>query len=38
VVTWADGLIERTTFYADVNQARAAAERLAEERRQNSDF
>jgi hypothetical protein len=28
----ADGLIERTTNYADVDEARAAAERLAEER------
>ena len=31
-VTWADGLIEWTTFYSDVDEARAAAERLAEER------
>jgi hypothetical protein len=30
--TWADGLIERTTTYADPNEARAAAERLAKER------
>jgi ketosteroid isomerase-like protein len=34
VVTWADDLMERTTFYADGDQARAAAERLAKERRQ----
>jgi ketosteroid isomerase-like protein len=32
VVTWADDLMERTTFYADVDQAAAAAERLARER------
>jgi hypothetical protein len=30
--TWADGLIERTTAYADPDEARAAAERLAKER------
>jgi ketosteroid isomerase-like protein len=28
-----DGLIERATVYADIDQARAAAERLAQERR-----
>ena len=27
-----DGLTERTTLYLDIDQARAAAERLAEER------
>ena len=32
VVTWVDGLIERSTNYLNVDQARAAAERLAEER------
>jgi ketosteroid isomerase-like protein len=29
---WEDGMIVRTTVYADVDEARAAAERLAEER------
>jgi ketosteroid isomerase-like protein len=32
VVSWADRLIERTTVYRDIDQARAAAQRLAEER------
>jgi ketosteroid isomerase-like protein len=32
VGTWADGLLTRTTAYADPDEARAAAERLAEER------
>ena len=32
VSTWADGLIERTTNYTDIDQARAAAERLGQER------
>jgi ketosteroid isomerase-like protein len=32
VVTWAGGLIEKTTFYSDSDEARAAAERLAKER------
>jgi ketosteroid isomerase-like protein len=32
VVLWVDGLIERVTAYLDIDQARAAAERLAEER------
>jgi ketosteroid isomerase-like protein len=32
VGTWADELAERTTIYADIDEARAAAERLAEER------
>jgi hypothetical protein len=29
---WTDGLIERTTGYADIDEARVAAEQLAEER------
>ena len=33
VSIWADGLIERLTTYTDIDEARAAAERLAEERR-----
>jgi ketosteroid isomerase-like protein len=33
VQTWADGLIERTKRYDDIDQARAAAERLAHEPR-----
>jgi hypothetical protein len=33
VAIWRDGLIERFTVYAtDIDQARAAAERLAQER------
>jgi ketosteroid isomerase-like protein len=32
VTTWRDGLIERTTNYLDTDQARADAERLAQER------
>jgi ketosteroid isomerase-like protein len=32
VTTWGDGLIERSTNYTDVDEARAAAQRLAEER------
>jgi ketosteroid isomerase-like protein len=32
VETWRDGLIERSTNHTDVDEARAAAERLAEER------
>ena len=32
VVVWADGLVERLTIYTDIDEARAAAERLAEER------
>jgi ketosteroid isomerase-like protein len=32
VATWADGLIERLTAYVNVDEARVAAERLAEER------
>jgi ketosteroid isomerase-like protein len=33
VSTWMDGLIQRVTTYTDIDEARAAAERLAEERR-----
>jgi ketosteroid isomerase-like protein len=32
VATWVDGLLVRTTTYLDTDEARAAAERLAEER------
>jgi ketosteroid isomerase-like protein len=32
VALWAEGLIERITNYSDIDQARAAAERLAESR------
>jgi len=32
VTEWRDGLIARLTPYTDVDEARAAAERLAEER------
>jgi ketosteroid isomerase-like protein len=32
VFVWADGMLERVTLYTDVDEARAAAERLAEER------
>jgi ketosteroid isomerase-like protein len=32
VATWRNGLIERVTVYTDIDEARAAAERLAEER------
>ena len=32
VVVWAKGLIERVTLYSDPDEARVAAERLAEER------
>jgi ketosteroid isomerase-like protein len=32
VGTWTDGLIERATVYGDIDEARAAAERLAQER------
>ena len=32
VTTWVDGLVRRVTFYADIDEARAAAERLAQER------
>jgi hypothetical protein len=34
VFLWVDGLIERVTAYLDIEEARAAAERLAEERAQ----
>jgi ketosteroid isomerase-like protein len=30
---WVDGLVQKVTVYADLDEARAAAERLAEERR-----
>jgi len=29
---WADGLMERVTTFLDIDEARAAAERLAHER------
>jgi len=32
VVAWMDGIIVRSTFYSDIDEARAAAERLAESR------
>jgi hypothetical protein len=32
VGTWVDGLIQRTAFYGDIDEARPAAERLAGER------
>jgi ketosteroid isomerase-like protein len=32
VMIWADGLIERTTTFLDIDEARAAADRLARER------
>jgi ketosteroid isomerase-like protein len=32
VNAWVDGLIQRTTVYEDIDEARASAERLAEER------
>ncbi len=32
VLTWADGLVERSTQYTDIDQARATAGRLAEQR------
>ena len=32
VVLWGQGMIERFTAYSDIDQARAAAERLAQER------
>jgi len=32
VFVWVEGLIERNTHYMDIDEARAAAERLAEER------
>jgi len=33
VFVWVEGLIVRVTHYDDIDEARAAAERLAEERR-----
>jgi hypothetical protein len=32
VATWVDGMIERFTTYTNIDEGRAAAERLAEER------
>jgi hypothetical protein len=32
VFEWVDGLVVRATFYTDIDEARAAAERLAQER------
>jgi hypothetical protein len=32
-VLWTGGLVERITIYADIDEARTAAERLDEERR-----
>jgi ketosteroid isomerase-like protein len=32
ISTWADGLVERSTHYTDIDEARAAAERSARER------
>ena len=32
VLLWADGLVERVNLFLDIDEARAAAERLAEER------
>jgi hypothetical protein len=32
VMIWADGLIERVTAFLDIDEARADADRLAEER------
>jgi hypothetical protein len=33
VYEWADGAVARATTHTDIDEARAAAERLAEERR-----
>ena len=33
VYEWAEGMVVRVTAYPDIDEARAAAERLAEERR-----
>jgi hypothetical protein len=33
VTTWADGLVEAVIAYTDIDEARTAAERLADERR-----
>jgi ketosteroid isomerase-like protein len=38
VAIWRGGLIERCTQYSDIDDARVAAEQLAEARRLNSDF
>jgi ketosteroid isomerase-like protein len=38
VCTWTDGLIEKETNFTDIDEGRVAAERLAEEPGQNSDF
>jgi len=38
VAIWRDGLIEHCTQYSDIDEARAAAEQLAKERRENSDL
>jgi ketosteroid isomerase-like protein len=35
VAIWRDGMIERCTQYSDIDEARSAAERLAEERRRS---
>ena len=32
ITIWADGLVERLTTYTDIDEARAAARRLAQER------
>jgi hypothetical protein len=32
VFTWTDGLVEKETNFTDIDEGRAAAERLAEER------
>ena len=37
VLLWTEGSLERQTNYMDIDEARAAAERLAEERCQNSE-
>jgi ketosteroid isomerase-like protein len=37
VTTWVGGLIERGTGYTDIDEARAAAERLAEERASSAE-
>ena len=37
VAIWAGARVERLTVYAEIDEARAAAERLAEERHEDSD-
>ena len=37
LATWANGKIERLKHYTDLDQARADAERLAQERKQNPE-